>query len=52
MDNIIDPPVGPYSDPKNIEDWILELERMSPSPAREYCLQEAREWLAMQSEQD
>lgn len=45
MESIIDPPVGPFSDRQDIEDWIRELDRMPPSKARDHCLQEARQWL-------
>jgi len=47
---IIDPPVGPYSDPEDIRRWIEELEAMPPSPERDYELESARSWLKSEHE--
>lgn len=42
---IIDPPVGPFSDPKDIRRWFKELESMPASPERDHELKNARSWL-------
>lgn len=43
---IIDPPVGPFSNPKDIRRWIKELEKSMPaSPERDHELKNARSWL-------
>ncbi len=47
---IIDPPVGPYSDPEDIRRWIVELEAMPASPERDYELKNATNWLKNERE--
>ncbi len=47
---IIDPPVGPFSDPEDIRRWIKKLEAMSPSPERDYELESAKSWLKYESD--
>ena len=42
---IIDPPVGPYSTPEELEDWIAELEAMPDNNDVRLALTEARTWL-------
>lgn len=42
---LIDPPVGPYSDPAEIRAWIKELEKMDPAPEVGEAISMAREWL-------
>lgn len=42
---IIDPPVGPFSDPNDIRRWIKKLEAMPASPERDHELKDARNWL-------
>jgi len=45
MTDIIDPPVGPYSDIEDIKDWIKKLEAMPKSIERDEALDEAKDWL-------
>lgn len=43
---IIDPPVGPYSQPAEIEAWIEQLQEFdSALPEVQEALAQAREWL-------
>ena len=44
---LIDPPVGPYSDPDEIMRWIGELESMPQVPGVGEALEQARNWLVM-----
>lgn len=47
---IIDPSVGPFSDPEDIRRWIAELEAMPASPERDFELESARSWLKNERE--
>lgn len=43
---LIDPPVGPFSPPEAIREWIAELERMQPQDAQvAEAAQQAAGWL-------
>lgn len=51
-DQIIDPPVTPYSSTADIEAWIAELERMSDSDAVREALDSARAMLVAARERE
>jgi hypothetical protein len=42
---MVDAPVGPYSSPDEIRQWIRELESMPQIPYVPEALEEARGWL-------
>lgn len=46
MDEIIDPPVSPYSSVAAIEKWIDELKQRPDSAAVSAALEEAQDFLA------
>jgi len=45
VESIIDPPVGPYSDYKEISDWIDKLNDMEKTPNVIAALEQAKSWL-------
>ncbi len=42
---LIDPPVGPYHPPEEIELWLKELSQMPDSPEATEAIEEANGWL-------
>ena len=42
---IIDPPVGPYSPPGELQVWLDELRQMERTPDVQEAINEAKEWL-------
>ena len=42
---LIDPPVGPYHTPEEIEAWLEELRQMPASSEAAEAIEEAKGWL-------
>ncbi len=42
------PPVGPYSPPDAIRDWVLQLQSMAGSADVQPLINEANRWLEIQ----
>ena len=49
MPSLIDPPVGPFSEIRAIEEWIEELRRMPPSDDVLDAIAQAELWLKLKS---
>ena len=44
---MIDPPVTPYSKPKDIEAWIKELRALEKTEEVKIHIEQAEEWLTL-----
>lgn len=49
-DQIIDPPVTPYSSPEAIQSWLEDLRRRPDSEAVREAIAEAERWLDERTE--